>query len=235
MRKYFSCKIEELPVIADFLLDNLTRDLADFTAYSPLYTAEFVDGKRAKVTTCKSIVHSSVYTVQKKLVTDKLETLSKGLHRPLNEFEGYFNLASGELDILSGDSSISDVREAINNGNTEGILTDGRILLATIARNQTVLETKGLKPEQVTSVETVLGEIDTLNKEQNALHSGRTFNSEQNIDKFNDLYLDMRSIVKTGKAIYRGKDEAKLKDYTFSQLLKRVRIERISKAEKPKK
>ena len=39
---------------------------------------------------------------------------------------------------------------------------------------------------------------------------------------FNDLWTSLQPILKTAKAIYRVVDETKLKDYTVTQLVKRI-------------
>jgi hypothetical protein len=49
--------------------------------------------------------------------------------------------------------------------------------------------------------------------------------TEKNIYQFNDLWDSLQPILKTAKAIYRGVDEVKLKDYTVTQLTKRIHAE----------
>ncbi|MDR2041059.1 MAG: hypothetical protein LBP98_01920, partial [Tannerella sp.] len=57
---------------------------------------------------------------------------------------------------------------------------------------------------------------------QNKLESERNRVTEQDVDAYNDLWLALQPILETGKALYRGTDKAKLKDYTFVQLEKRL-------------
>jgi hypothetical protein len=47
---------------------------------------------------------------------------------------------------------------------------------------------------------------------------------------FNDLWKTLSPVFETGKALYRGVDEAKLKDYTVTQLVKRIDHEGRRKA-----
>ncbi|MDR2139304.1 MAG: hypothetical protein LBP50_07140, partial [Tannerella sp.] len=64
--------------------------------------------------------------------------------------------------------------------------------------------------------------IDALNVKQNELESRRNRATEEDIDVFNDLWLALQPVLETGRALYRGVDAAKLKDYTIAQLKKRL-------------
>jgi capsular polysaccharide biosynthesis protein len=102
-------------------------------------------------------------------------------------------------------------------------------MLSTVKRNQSVLETKGLRPELITDIENQIAEISALNVKQNDLMNDRNRLTKQNIEMFNDLWESLQPIIKTAKAIYRGVDDVKLKDYTVAQLMKRLNAEHKQK------
>jgi hypothetical protein len=54
--KKFKCKFEELLIIAGFILYNLKRDLADFTAFSPKFDCNYVAVFDAKVKMCSELI-----------------------------------------------------------------------------------------------------------------------------------------------------------------------------------
>jgi hypothetical protein len=94
--------------------------------------------------------------------------------------------------------------------------------MTTVERNQSVLAAKGLKSKLIKEIETQIHEINELNMIQNELISKRNRLTEKNIVLFNDLWASLQPVLKTAKAIYRGVDEEKLKDYTVTQLIKRI-------------
>jgi hypothetical protein len=104
-------------------------------------------------------------------------------------------------------------------------------LLTVVRRNLSVLETKGLRSELVSDIESQIGEISALNTRQNDLISDRNRLTKQNIELFNDLWESLQPVLKTAKAIYRGVDDTKLKDYTVAQLMKRINAGRKRKNE----
>ncbi len=47
-QRTFNCKDEELPVIGNYVAFSVNRDIADFTAFSPVFTPEYVTDFRVK-------------------------------------------------------------------------------------------------------------------------------------------------------------------------------------------
>ena len=60
--------------------------------------------------------------------------------------------------------------------------------------------------------------------QQSEITSRRRIITQDNAGKLNDYYAELTDILTTGKSLYRHSDAAKIKDYTFSELLKRVRV-----------
>lgn len=225
MKKEFYFKIEELPVIAGFVIENVTRDMADFTAFSPIFSVENLKAIADKKDNINTLLHSSVITKQLKVITEGLVAKMNGLRPLLNKTEIYFQLAQGQIDILPKDTGIKQVRQMIGKGNAEGYLKTLRALTAVIIRNQTVLEAKGFTPAMLAEMQTNLNEVEALNTQQSTLTSARNINTQENIIAFNDLWRDIKPLIDTGKAIYQGSNPAKAKDYTVSVLRRRVNVE----------
>ncbi len=221
----FNCKHEDVPAVAGFVTTSFRRDLALFSDFSPVYNEEFAVGMEAKRKTCLQMIKSGAITHQMKQVTSALHDKTLELRPILNKLEGYLSLAEGSLDISVDDFGLKSLRTQISNGNTEGIISQGNSLITAITRNQAALLAKGLKSDFITSLTTLINEIDTLNNAQNSKLSERTQTTSDNIKEFNELWEMVTSVLKTGRLLYRGVDDVKLKDYTLAQLLKRINAE----------
>jgi hypothetical protein len=225
IKKKFPCKIEELPTIGEFILERVMTDIADFSDYSSLFTSDYPATIQKKIVVCKELVASSAVTKELKVVTQQLYDKSKGLRVKMNVLEGYLKIGAKELDILLEDVGLKSVRSDITRNNTEGLILNVQKALTAVKRNQPVLAAKGLKPELIGDIETQMQEIDALNVKQNKLISARSRLTKANIELFNELWDSLHPILDTAKALYRGVDEVKLKDYTIAQLKKRINAE----------
>jgi hypothetical protein len=222
--RIFPCKIEDVPVIGEFVVNSVERDLNDFSGYSSLFTIDYLVSIKIKIGVCKELVKSSVIAKELKFATQKLYDKSNNLRVKLNTLEGYLKLSADDLDVAVNDVNIKSVRQNISRGNIEGVLSSMKTALVAVKRNMPALEAKGLKQSLIDEIETQLQEINSLNDKQNELISKRNRLTSENIDKFNDLWSSLKPIFDTAKAIYRGVDDVKLKDYTIAHLKKRTSV-----------
>jgi len=107
----------------------------------------------------------------------------------------------------------------------EGTILNARIFMTNLTDNKTLLMEKGMKQELIENLKTLINTIESLNNEQNDLLSRRAQNCLSNIGAFNSLWYLLQPVLHAGKAIYKANNEAKLKDYTLSQLRKRMNNE----------
>ncbi|MDR2681194.1 MAG: hypothetical protein LBC47_10335 [Tannerella sp.] len=221
-KKLFKCKFEDLPTIGEFAVGSAKRDLADFSGFSLVFNPDTLDGIEMKIAVCREKVRSWVVVGELKSTTEKLNTVTRSLRVKLNALEGYVKLASGELDVNVADTGIPVVRNAISRGNTEGVIAGVTNVLAVANRNMKALEAKGMKSALLDEIAATTREINALNVRQNELESKRNRLTEENTEVFNDLWKALSPVFETGKALYRGVNEAKLKDYTVAQLVKRI-------------
>jgi hypothetical protein len=222
MKKKFRCKVEELPVIGGFLLSSLKKDIDDFSNFSLTFDPNFVSMLEEKVRVCNNLISSSTLTEELKLVTIQLSDKSKSLRVKLNKIEGLIKLAGNDLDVTVDDTGLKSVRNSISKGNTESLILNTKNFIAVIKRNVNALLAKGLRPELIDDIEKTIDEIGALNIKQNDIVSNRNRLTKQNIEVFNDLWETLKTVFNAAKAIYRGVDDTKLKDYTLTQLLKRI-------------
>ena len=228
--KKFNCKMEDVPVITGFVLMSLENDLESFAEFSPIFDSQFITSIKAKQTECYELTKTSEVLKLQKVVTNKITEKSGLLRVSLNQLEGYLKLSNGGLDIHVNDFGLKSIRTAIGKGNVEGIISDARSMLANVKRNEAVLQGKGMKPEFIAGLTAMIQEIELLNTHQNVKKNERSRVSVDNIKVFNELWELLNTVLETGRALYRGVDDVKLKEYTMSNLQKRVHTDGGSNA-----
>lgn len=214
--------MEELPVIAGFVADSLTADLTTFGDFSPMFDEAYVTSIRSKRAYCLDLERSDVTTQRLKNVTAQLAERESGLRPVLNKVEAYVKLAKSSLDVATESFGLKALRKNISHGNDEGIIAGLQTLLKNINRNLEALQAKGLKQEMVDELSAALTDIDTMNNEQNTLTNERNQTTASNMKDYNELWDLLSPVLETGRSLFRGTDDVKLKEYTMSALVKRV-------------
>jgi hypothetical protein len=223
--KKFNCRAEEVPVVAGFALKSYENDSEKFEVYSPVFTRQFIENMKKQQTDCYELTKSTDVMKLQKMVTLKISEKTNDLRLRLNQLEGYLKLSGNELDIQMRDFGLVRIRTAISKGAVERIISDTRTLIAVIKRNEAVLLAKGMKPEMVSALVDDILEIEELNTQQNEKKNERSRVAKDNIKVFNELWDSLTILLSAGRAIFRGVDEVKLKEYTLAALLKRVHAE----------
>lgn len=229
--KKFNCKMEEVPVIGGFILESLESNITDFQDFASDYTQEKITAIRTKRNFCLELEKSNSVTQQLKSTTSTLLEKEQNLRPSLNMLEGYVKRAANELDIAPTGFGIATVRTAISKGNDEGVISGMKNVLQNVTRNRAVLVSKGLKPEFLTELSTTVTEIDTLNNLQNSLINKQIATTSANVKDYNELWDMITKVCEDARAIYKGVDEVKLKQFTISSLIKRVNAEGATKKE----
>lgn len=224
-KRKFSFKIEELVVIAAVILESVRKDIADFMAFSSVFTVEFLDAIDEKIEACKTLINSSSIAKELKLITEDVYKKSDAFRSKFNALEVYFKYAVGQIDIQVSDTGIKAARLNISRGNTEGVVSDARKVLANAKKNRAALEAKGMKPEFLVAFEAEINEVEVLNNKQITLKNEMLRQTDTNMGTYNDLWSDISIITDAAKAIYRGVDDVKLKNYNISLLRKRINAE----------
>lgn len=220
--KKFNCKMEDVPVVTGFVLVSFERDKADFVKYSPIFADPFATNVRTRQTECYEIVKSGDVLKLQKVAKKQLEAKLGDCRLSLNQVEGYLKLAKSSLDIEVADFGLRAIRAAIGDENMEKIISEGHSLIANLKRNETALQAKGMNPDMLTALTTLVGEIDGLNTNHNSKKNERSRAADDSIKTFNELWDTTGTILNAGRALYRGVDEVKLREYTMANLLKRV-------------
>ncbi|AHJ96204.1 hypothetical protein [Hymenobacter swuensis] len=101
-----------------------------------------------------------------------------------------------------------------------------KTLLQNIEANAAALAAKGQQPQDTQQLQDLYDALVADTTSQGSQMSTQKGNTEENLTVLNALYEPMTHLFSDGKALYGRSDKAKAQDYTFRQLLKRVRRER---------
>jgi len=227
--KKFSCKAEEATAIAGFVAESLSEDMTDFQGYSSDFSPAYVQQILSKRKVCLELEKANITTQKLKKVTETLVAEEQQLRLQLNHVEGYLSRAKDGLDIAPESFGLHSLRDATSRGNDEGIISGLQTVLTNIKRNVVPLQAKGLKQELIDTITASHDTIDQLNNQQNKLTDERNAATAANMGDYNELWDLIAPVLETGRLLYRGVDEVKLKKYTLALLIKRVNAEGSNK------
>lgn len=221
--KKFTCKMEEIPALGEYVVSSAERDINDFNGYSTMFTIDYFATVRSKIEVCMELIKLTIVSKELNGITHLLYSKSKTFRIKLTVLEGYLKQGAEKLDIAVEETGLKKVKSNIYGGNIEELLSSMQISMTAVQRNLPVLEAQGMTPTLIDEINSLLQDIRTLKEKQNALMNKRNRLTAENIDKFNDLWSSLRLIMNTAKAIYRDVDEVKLQDYTVAILRKRIK------------
>ena len=231
IEKNYSCKNEELPVIAGYLLFTIKRDLNIFTDFSPKFNAAYVAAFEAKTNQVTHILNPRAETVDMKAVTENLYAAMDRLLDPIAKLERYVKLAGSDVPVNVKDFGLSKLRKRIWARDAEGVLDGLKTVNSYIDAYATQLEAQGLSEGMINLFLTSSTTINDYNQKQYEIFAERKVLVETNQQTLNELYKFIAEVCDIGKVIFRG-NPALTKAYTFSELKKRVRIVYNSPIEK---
>lgn len=221
--RLYGCRDEELPTICDLAAFSLTRDLVDFTNYSPKFKNGYLKSFMTSIANAKDVIEPKSETLERTASTTRLHSALASLIDPIKRLGGYLNLAHEKLNISSANFGLNDLRDSIIALDQEGASKNLHIVNSNIRKCKVVLMEQGLTE---TMIELFISAAAIFAEEKNsqyAILTNRKGIVQNNLTLFNDLYKQLLEILSTGKILY-GKDHAKLQEYTFSQLKKQVRL-----------
>jgi hypothetical protein len=215
-------KIEEVSVVGGFLKNNVNRDMADFAAYSSKFNDKYLVILDDKIKAVNEVVSGKIYTKELSKTTSELKETMLNLRPVLNKIEGYVKLSGKQLTTTGQGFGIGVVRQQLNRGNAEGVIQALGDVLHNIEVNRAILSEQGLNKEIEITLSDMRNKIVSLNNLQNQIVSQRAISVEANTAVFDDLCTTIKEILTVGQSLYKGVDKARVKDYTLSNLKKRM-------------
>lgn len=231
MERKFNCKNEELPIVAGYVSSNLSRDLADFTTYSPKFTQTYVDSFNSSIASVQELVNPKQETVELKQITERLYTAMDALIQPADYIQGYLKLGKNEIPVSAADFGLTALKSGVRKKDTENVLKNLQLVNANVAKYKTKLTALGLSEATAQLLIDSEPAIRQDNNLQYEIVSRRKVLVENNSGQLNSLYDQIMEICGIGKILYGKTDKTKASEYVFTTLLKSVRIVAKKKAE----
>lgn len=225
----YNCKDEELPAIAGFALTSVKRDQEKFMDYSPKYNEEGLNSFEQDIAAVEELINPKLETAELKLITAGLYATMNDMFDKGNRIEGYISMSKKAIPISAKDFGITALKQRAKAKDAEGTLSNARLVNANIKKYREELTIQGLTDEMANTFEANIGSISDDNKKQYDITNNRKAIVQANLDMLNGLYGQITDICRTGKILFRG-DAGKMKEYTFSELMKNVR--NVSKSSK---
>ena len=132
-------------------------------------------------------------------------------------------LTNGKLKLNPNQFGITPVKKNLSKKDLEAVIKDLKFLNDNIALHKEMLVAKGLSDELIALFTNSAVTLADDKRKQVELISNRKGIILNNISLFNELYTQLCNIMAVGKILYKKTNSAKLQDYTFSDLKKRVR------------
>jgi len=215
----FDCKEEELPIVCGLAAIRLSRDLNDFNAYSTKFDLHYLAALESKIEVVQELVQPQSETVEQQVITERMYHMLDNLAFPINYLEGYLKLAGNQVPISAADFGLAQLRKSARLRDVESVLGLLQTIDENIKKFKMDLMAKRLSAVLIAKFTVTRKLLDEDMDKKFALVSKRYFIIQKNRGLLNDLYDQLTEICKVGKILYRQTNSAKLKDYSFSQLM----------------
>jgi hypothetical protein len=123
-------------------------------------------------------------------------------------------------------------RDYAEPGDVEGVIANLHVVLANIHTYNAQLAEQGLSDELVDGLTAASSSLAADKQQQIEITSNRKSIVQNNVSLLNELYQQISEVLSIGKILYKGIDNAILSDYTFTELLKKVK-QTAKSAEQP--
>lgn len=221
--RLYNCKDEELPILGGFMIASMTRDLSDFSVYSTEFNMNYITTYGSRITAASEVIHPKSEILKQKEITARITETLTILIDAANRLAGYIKLANDELKLTQKDFGITQLKKSIYKKDIEGVIQSLKFVNDNIALNKEKLAAKGLNDESMAVFSQAVNTLTDDKRRQVEIISNRKGIILNNISLFNGLYSQLCDMMTVGKILYRTTNTAKLQDYTFSDLKKRVR------------
>lgn len=221
---------EELPFNAFYILILLKRDKELFIEYSSVYGDLFITDMETQKDLVDELVPTRQLTSERKLLTRIVASDYTKTRNLANRAESYLDKVDTALTPLTmsvADFGIRQLRDELEAKNDEGIVRELRALHMNLENNKIALEPKGYTAAISTQFKNLIATLTTDSTAQNLKLDDRKVLTRENIQEMNKLWKMMSDVMEDGKKIGKElKNDAMVKDYTFSNIQKKVRLER---------
>jgi hypothetical protein len=206
-----------------YLVACLVRDMADFNAYSRRYSRDYLSGFREKVRNCTTLVNPGEERAVLKAITARLYAQTDRLGELVSRLLLYFKMAKAEIPMTATDFGLTVLRNRIGRRDIEGILQNLRLVIGHVQKYGEALKKQGLTDAMIEEMNGIHAVLAEEHRKKSDIISNRKRIVQDNLHILNDLHTYIMEICGRGKILYTGKDAVKTQEYTFRDLVKKIR------------
>ncbi len=228
---HYPCHSDEVVPLAALLRVSVARDFADFHDLLPddyQDAATYLKAYDKALEAATGLVSSGTQQGRTMLITAHMQTVYDSLPRLLDRLSARVRRAEG-LSVPLTRFGIAAARAARNNDEHVPLATALKTVLQNIAANKKALELKGHTAADTKDLQELYDDLTQDTTDRGSSVSTQKGLTETNIKALNALWAVMKHALTDGKDLYRTSDKPKLDDYTYKQLLKKLRRERAGK------
>ncbi len=219
------CKVEELPFLARFIRNAYVRDQAEFAAFSSVFNSEFLTRYDFLTALIDGLISPKSLIGERKMISVRLQLHYVTTRTLINKFEEYTNLVKGSLTMNPADFGFSLIRKSIDTRNDEAIIKHLKTLVKNVDSNIEAFRKVGLTNSFRVETNDFINSFESDILDQVGKLRERKELVLENRKQFNDLWNLITRVIDSGKIIFKSKkDKHKIKDYTYSELMKNVRM-----------
>lgn len=225
------CRSEELPFLAYYARENFLRDQVDFVAHSPEYETEFLAKFDPQLKLVEEAMATSMIIAQHKSITSRIAKHFETARNWTNKIENYAKKAYGDAGSQIADFGFKSLRNDIAVKNDEGTIKRLKELLQHADAHAAVLQPKGFTAALRDSLKAFIDAFEADIKSQTLKIDERKYLVKDNNKEYEALWEMINTdLLETGKVIYKEKNKEKVKDYTYNELIKKIRLARKKEA-----
>jgi hypothetical protein len=225
------CRTEELPFLAYYARENFLRDKADFVAHSPEYDTEFLSKFDPQLKLVEEAMATSMVIAQHKNITSRIAKHFDAARNWTNKLENYAKKAFSDANSQIADFGFKSLRNDVAVKNDEGTIKRLKELLQHADAHAAALQPKGFTPALRDSLKAFIDAFEADIKSQTLKIDERKYLVKDNNKEYEALWEMINTdLLETGKVIYKEKNKEKVKDYTYNELIKKIRLARKKEA-----
>ncbi|GAB3831485.1 hypothetical protein GCM10028821_21220 [Hymenobacter jeollabukensis] len=221
----FNCRAEEVAPLARLLRAHYQEDAADFVELLPEeYGKHFLTDYDARLQAAEAADSQRSAAGRSQQLGQQVLATMEQLPLRLNRLEARLRRAEG-LTVPLKAFGLKPVRDAREANDPERLELALKTLLQNLDANAAALQAKGHKAEETEQLRALRQELAAGSTAQDVAQTRQQGVTQEATQVLNELFRLMQELMADGKSLYRGVDKAKVKNYTLTQLLKRVRRE----------
>jgi hypothetical protein len=143
---------------------------------------------------------------------------------PVIKTRSYLNLTKTSIGMSAKDFGLSLLSQKINSRDAEGVHQNLLLVNSHIQKYWDQLKAVGFSDSLAEQFKNAVVSIREDNQLQYDIVTKRKAIVQNNRNLLNELYGQLTEILNVGKALYKKTDTVKVKEYTFTSLVKSVRI-----------